>query len=129
MDRDFLIELFAPFGAIDIRRMFGGMSLSADGVTFALVSRGAIYLKADGETIPRFEAEGCSPFQYEMQGKMKTMGSYWRMPERLYDDPDETTEWARVALSVARQSALKKLKPKKPRAASAASPKKRARSR
>jgi DNA transformation protein len=108
MDWDFLTELFAPFGAIDIRRMFGGMSLSADDLTFALVLRDQIYLKADPESIPRFETEGCAPFQYEARGRPVTITSYWRMPERLYDDPDETAEWARVALAVARRAALKK---------------------
>jgi hypothetical protein len=28
--------------------------------------------------------------------------SYWRLPDRLYDDPDELAAWARAALAVAR---------------------------
>jgi DNA transformation protein len=28
--------------------------------------------------------------------------SFWRLPERLYDDPDELAQWARTALAVAR---------------------------
>lgn len=113
MDRDFLHELFAPFGAIDIRRMFGGFGLSVDGVTFAIVAADALYLKADDETIPRFEAEGCAPFQYEMKGQLRIMKSYWRMPERLYDDPDETAEWARGSLAVARRAATTKTEKKR----------------
>ena len=42
MDRDFLIELFAGFGPVAIRRMFSGYGVSADAVNFALVLRGAI---------------------------------------------------------------------------------------
>ena len=108
MDRDFLHELFAPFGAIDIKRMFGGFALSADGLTFAIVARDALYFKADDETIPGFEREGCAPFQYEMNGVMRVMKSFWRMPERLYDDPDEVADWARAALTAARRAALAK---------------------
>ncbi len=108
MDRDFLHELFEPFGAIDIKRMFGGLSLSADGLTFALVSRETLYLKADEETISWFELEGSAPFSYEAKGGPRVLASYWRMPERLYDDPDETADWARAALAVARRAALKK---------------------
>jgi DNA transformation protein len=108
MDRDFLIELFAGFGAVTIRRMFSGYGVSADGVNFALVLRGAVYLRADEISIPRFEAEGCGPFRYEAKGKLRTIGSYWQLPERLYDDPDEVTEWARAALVAAERAALVK---------------------
>ena len=108
MDRDFLIELFAGFGPVTIRRMFSGFGVSADGINFALVLRGAIYLRADAETIPRFEAEGCGPFRYEARGKVRTIGSYWQLPERLYDEPDEVTDWARTAHAAAERAALAK---------------------
>jgi DNA transformation protein len=108
MDRDFLIELFAGFGPVTIRRMFSGYGVSADGTNFALVLRGAIYLRADASTIPRFESEGSTPFQYEAQGKTRTVGSYWQLPERLYDEPDEVTEWARAAHAAAARNALAK---------------------
>jgi DNA transformation protein len=108
MDRDFLIELFAGFGPVAIRRMFSGYGVSADGVNFALVLRGAIYLRADADSIPRFEAEGCGPFSYEMKGKLRTIGSYWKLPERLYDEPDEVAEWARTAHAAAERAALAK---------------------
>ncbi|MEH2477350.1 DNA transformation protein [Nitrobacteraceae bacterium AZCC 2146] len=108
MDRDFLAELFAGFGPVTIRRMFSGYGVSADGINFALVLRGAIYLRADEQSIPRFEAEGSRPFQYEAQGKVRMIGSYWQLPERLYDDPDEVTEWARAAHAAAGRAALAK---------------------
>ncbi len=108
MDRDFLTELFAGFGLVTIRKMFSGFGVSADGINFALVLRGAIYLRADAQDIPRFEAEGCGPFRYEAQGKVRTIGSYWQLPERLYDEPDEVTEWARAAHAAAGRAALAK---------------------
>jgi DNA transformation protein len=30
--------------------------------------------------------------------------SYWRIPDRLYDEPDELAEWARLALAAAKRS-------------------------
>jgi DNA transformation protein len=108
MDRDFLIELFAGFGPVAIRRMFSGYGVSVDGVNFALVLRGAIYLRADEQSIPRFEAEGCGPFSYETKGKVRTIGSYWQLPERLYDEPDEVADWARTAHAAAERAALAK---------------------
>src|SRR5882724_11322953 len=96
MDRDFLIDLFADFGPVTIRRMFSGFGISADGTNFALALRGGLYLRADDQTIPRFEAEGSKPFQYQTRAKTVTVGSYWQLPERLYDDPEELRRWASV---------------------------------
>jgi DNA transformation protein and related proteins len=115
MDRDFLIDLFAGFGPVTIRRMFSGFGISADGINFALALRGGLYLRADEQTIARFEAEGSKPFQYQTSAKTVTVGSYWQLPERLYDDPEELTDWARAALAAAQRAALRK-RPKKRRA-------------
>jgi DNA transformation protein len=106
MDRDFLIDLFADFGPVTIRRMFSGFGISADGTNFALALRGGLYLRADEQTIARFESEGSKPFQYQTRTKTVTVGSYWQLPERLYDDPEELTGWARAALAVAERAAL-----------------------
>jgi len=113
MDREFLSELFAGFGPVTIRRMFSGFGISADGINFALVLRGAVYLRADENSIPRFESEGSKCFQYEMRGKLRMIGSYWQLPERLYDDPDEVTEWARVAHAAAIRASLAKASKKR----------------
>ena len=108
MDRDFLIDLFADFGPVSIRRMFSGFGISADGINFALALRGGLYLRADDQTIPRFEIEGSNPFQYQTRARIVTVNSYWQLPERLYDDPEELTGWARAALAAAQRAALRK---------------------
>jgi DNA transformation protein len=108
MDRDFLIELFAGFGPVAIRRMFSGFGISADGINFALALRGGLYLRADEQTIARFEAEGSKPFSYQTRAKTVTVASYWTLPERLYDDPEEMTDWARASLAAAQRAALRK---------------------
>ena len=109
MDRDFLIDLFSDFGPVTIRRMFSGFGISADGTNFALALRDGLYFRADEQTIPRFEAEGSKPFQYQTRTKTVTVASYWQLPERLYDDPEELTGWARAALAAAQRAALRKL--------------------
>jgi DNA transformation protein len=127
MDRDFLIDLFAGFGPVTIRRMFSGFGISADGTNFALALRGELYLRADEQNIPQFEAEGSKPFQYQTRAKTVTVASYWHLPERLYDDPEALTDWARAALAAAQRAALRK-RPKARKAAKRAA-KKRASSR
>ncbi len=119
MDRDFLIDLFADFGPVTIRRMFSGFGISADGTNFALALRAGLYLRADDQTIPQFEAEGSQPFQYQTRTKTVTVNSYWQLPARLFDDSEELAAWARAALAAAQRAALRK----RPKVRKAAKPK------
>ena len=57
VDAEFIRELFQPFGAVSVRRMFGGAGLFVEGVMFGLVSGGEIYLKADATTVTWFKRE------------------------------------------------------------------------
>ena len=124
MDRDFLIDLFSGFGPVTIRKMFSGFGISADGTNFAMALRSGLYLRADEQNIPRFEAEGSKPFSYQTKARSVTVNSYWQLPERLYDDPDEMTDWARASLAAAQRAALRKRPKGKKRVVKKAAPKK-----
>jgi DNA transformation protein len=102
LDPDHIAELFAAFGAVSVRRMFGGAGVYAEGVMFALVAEGAIYLKAAPGNTEAFEREHCGPFSYATKEGTRQLTSYWQMPDRLYDEPDELAVWARTALAAAR---------------------------
>jgi len=108
MDRDFLIDLFSDFGPVTIRPMFSGFGISTDGTNFAMALRAGLYFRADEQSIPQFEAEGSKPFQYQTRDKTVTVGSYWQLPARLFDDPEELAGWARTALAAAQRAALRK---------------------
>ena len=115
VDVEFIHDLFQPFGPVTVRRMFGGAGLFADGVMFGLLSGGQIYLKADATTVTRFEREQCEPFEYATKNGKRTLTSYWRLPDRLYDDADELAQWARQMLAAARRDATVKPKAGKKR--------------
>jgi DNA transformation protein len=123
MDRDFLIDLFADFGPVTVRRVFSGFGISADGTNFALALRSGLYFRADAQTIPRLEAEGSKPFQYQTRTKTVTVATYWELPARLFDDPEELTGWARASLAAAERAALAK-RPKGKKVAKTAARKK-----
>ncbi|MDA9496465.1 TfoX/Sxy family protein [Bradyrhizobium sp. CCBAU 11357] len=123
MDREFLIDLFADFGPVTIRKMFSGYGISADGVNFALSLRAGLFFRADETTIPDFEAEGSKPFQYSTRAKTVVVNSYWELPARLFDDSAELAQWARAALAAAQRAKVKRPKAKKP-AAKKVAPKK-----
>lgn len=108
MDREFLIDLFADFGPVTIRKMFSGYGISADGTNFALALRAGLFLRADEVTIPDFEAEGSKPFQYSTRAKTVTVNSYWELPARLFDDSGELARWARAALAAAQRAKVRK---------------------
>jgi DNA transformation protein len=105
LDPEFIRQLFAPFGPVSVKRMFGGAGIWSEGLMFGLVFDGAIFLKVDETSIPDFEREGSRPFVYTRAKSRGRVGraslSYWRLPERLYDDPDELAVWARRALAIA----------------------------
>jgi DNA transformation protein len=113
MNADDIVELFAAFGRVSVRRMFGGFGIYADGMMFALASHGVVYLKADAQTSPAFEREAMGPFTYTAKGRGRTSLSYWRIPDRLYDDAEELAGWARTALMVARRAKAPKIKARK----------------
>ena len=102
MDAEFLHDLFGEFGAIDIKRMFSGRGLYARGVMFAIVSRdGAIHFKTDDTTREAYAREKSKPLTFTRKSGQRMVTSYWRLPERLYDEPGELADWAREAVRVA----------------------------
>jgi DNA transformation protein and related proteins len=101
LDPEFIRELFAPFGPVTVRRMFRSAGIFADGVMFGLINDGVIFLKVDAGSIPDFEREGSRPFTYTRGKRGPVALPYWRLPERLYDDPEELAVWARRAFAIA----------------------------
>ncbi len=107
----FLADLLSGFGPVSIRNMFGGAGVYANGVMFAILVDDTLYLKADEASAGAFAAEGKGPFTYRPKGRAAVAMSYWEIPERLLDDPDELIAWARRAHEVA--LAAKARKPKR----------------
>ena len=113
MDAEFIRELFAEFRPVDVRRMFGGLGIYADGVMFALVADDRLHLKVDPADTERFVGESCAPFSYMTKTGARTITSYWRIPDRLYDEPAELAQWAALALAVAQANRSSK-SPRRP---------------
>ena len=105
---EFLREQFAPLGAITMRRMFGKTGVFCDGVMFGMVTENTLYFRVDDENRVTFrEAEAFPPLNYAKKGSTIDL-SFWRVPERLFDEPDELVTWAQAALAAARRVAAKR---------------------
>src|ERR1700720_3759393 len=104
---EFLRELLAPLGRVTMRRVFGKTGVFCDGVMLGMVSDNTLYFRVDEDNCAAFaEAEAFPPLNYQKKGDTIDL-SFWRAPERLFDEPDELLAWARAALAAARRGAAK----------------------
>jgi DNA transformation protein len=105
---EFLREQLGPLGPVTMRRMFGKTGVFCDGVMLAMVRDNTLYFRVDDDNRAIFkEAESFPPLNYEKKGGPIDL-SFWRAPERLFDEPDELVAWARAALAAARRVAAKR---------------------
>ncbi|MBS97321.1 MAG: transcriptional regulator [Oceanospirillaceae bacterium] len=95
-----VVELMQCIGPVTPRRMFGGTGLFLDGLMFALVIDGILYLKADEQTRARFIDQGLEPFTYLRKGKPCSL-SYYQAPEEALESLDVMREWGSQAYGVA----------------------------
>ena len=105
---EFLRDQLAPVGRISMRRMFGKTGVFCDGVMLGMVTDNTLYFRVDDENRAAFqEAAAFPPLNYQKKGSSIDL-SFWRAPERLFDEPDELITWARAALAAARRVAAKR---------------------
>ncbi len=102
---EFVLEQLAPLGQITVRRMMGGYTLYCDGTVFALIARGALYLKADAGNRPTFERRGLPAFQPD-ENQPGTM-SYFLVPADVLESREELAAWAGEAVAAGRRTARK----------------------
>ena len=108
---EFLSEQLAPLGLITMRRMFGKTGVFCDGLMLGMVTDNTLYLRVDDDNRAAFqEAASSPPLNYRKRGETIDL-SFWRAPERLFDEPDELVTWARIALAAARRVAAKRGRP------------------
>jgi DNA transformation protein len=104
----FLQEQLVPLGRVTMRRMFGKTGVFCDGLMLGMVRDNTLYFRVDDDNRAAFkEAESFPPLNYEKKGGTIDL-SFWRAPERLFDEPDELVTWARAARAAARRVATKR---------------------
>jgi DNA transformation protein and related proteins len=105
---EFLRDQLAPLGRVAMRRMFGKTGVFCDGFMLGMVRDNTLYFRVDDDNRAAFkEAESFPPLDYQKKGGTIDL-SFWRAPERLFDEPDELVIWARAALAAARRVAAKR---------------------
>jgi DNA transformation protein and related proteins len=97
-------ELLSGLGPVRVKRMFGGHGIYVDDLFVAIVVGETLYLKADAQTIPQFEAAGCAPFTYTAKGNKRVAMSYRAVPAEAMDSPALMRPWAMLAMQAALRS-------------------------
>ena len=93
-------ELLSGLGTVRVKRMFGGHGIYLDDLFIAIVTGETLYLKADAETTPRFQAAGSTPFVYSAKGRKVSL-HYWAAPVDAMDSPALMRPWAQLAVQAA----------------------------
>ena len=105
---EFLREQLAPLGKVTLRRMFGKTGVFCGGLMFGMVADDTFYVRVDGQNRELFrEAESEPPLNYAKGGRTIDL-AFWKVPERLLDEPEELVVWARAALAAARRVAARR---------------------
>lgn len=91
------MELFASLGNIRARSQFGGYSLSANRVMFALISDGELYLRASHETEEYFCEQGMERLIYRKRG-MAVLLRYFKVSKAQWEKPRALRQMAMLSL-------------------------------
>ena len=71
---------------------------------FGLVTDDRVFLKTDVQSREMFEKEGAAALRYRARDGTDVTMSYYELPERLYDEPEQAAKWAQTAHDVALRS-------------------------
>lgn len=104
---DQAISLFSPLGVIHSRPQFGGYSLSAGKVMFALVAEGELYLRATRENEEKMKTLNMQQFIYHKRG-IEILLRYFQVGEALWQQPGQLIALAEESI-VGMESEKKKL--------------------
>lgn len=103
----YIVDLMQSIGPVYSKSMFGGHGIFLDGLMFALVADGVLFLKADKGIEDEFVAQNLEAFTYEKKGKKMKM-SYYQAPDEALEDSEEMNLWANKSYSAALRAASKK---------------------
>jgi DNA transformation protein len=105
---DFIADILAPLGPVQMGRLFSGHGFKLDGVNFAMLLRSTLFLRVDEALAADMDKAGAKPFRYSTAKRSVTVASYRGVPEELLDDQDQIVDWARRAVAAAKAAPKKK---------------------
>lgn len=104
MDKNDIIDFFAPVARVLTKRMFGGSGIYHQGLIIAFEDSGAFYFKTDAENRALFEDAGAKPFIYTKKNGEQSVMSYFSLPDAACDDHDELRKYISSSLAASRRA-------------------------
>ncbi|WP_445374473.1 TfoX/Sxy family DNA transformation protein [Photorhabdus tasmaniensis] len=87
---------FSSFGRLTRKPQFGGYSLLADGIMFAIIADGELYLRGNGHAEVLFKARGMKNYIYSKKG-VPVILRYYQVVESLWQDQELLSQYAYLA--------------------------------
>ena len=95
-------KYLSTLGNIGYRPLFGGYSLFVDGVIFAMVSDGELYLRACEQCTDYFTKKSAQTLQYFKRG-LPIQLNYYRVDDELWQDRERLIQLSSSALRSAQR--------------------------
>jgi DNA transformation protein and related proteins len=97
---NYVLDQFAHWGAVTVRRMFGGAGLYREGRMFGLIADDVVYLKVDDLSRANFIKAGSAPFNPYPEQNRATVLSYYELPPEVLENRDLLAQWAQRSFEI-----------------------------
>lgn len=95
---EFFLDQLSGWRDVSSRKMFGGVGLYCEEVTFAFIADDVVYFKVNDTNRAQYEAAECGPFKpFKNQ---TTVLSYYELPAEILESREELAEWAEQSLMI-----------------------------
>ncbi|HEY3813111.1 MAG TPA: TfoX/Sxy family protein [Caulobacteraceae bacterium] len=108
-----LKDALAFLPGLEVKRMFGGAGVYSGGLMFGLADDDMLWIKADADNLPAFEAEGLPLFVYRTRDGEQMTLNYRQAPEAVFEDREAARRWCQLGIDAALRAKAKKTSKKK----------------
>jgi DNA transformation protein len=100
--RDYILDQLSGMGEFETKNMFGGTAVLSNGVAFAKIKHGSLWLKVDDGNINDFIERGMVQYTYGKDNSRKL--NFYETPAEVLEEPDTLLKWATKACEAAIRS-------------------------
>jgi DNA transformation protein len=100
--RDHVLDQLKGMGDFETKNMFGGTAVLRNGVAFAKIKHGSLWLKVGDGNIGDFISKGMVQYTYGKDNSRKL--NFYEAPVELLEDADTLIQWASKAYEEAKKS-------------------------
>ena len=100
--KNYILDQLGEIEPFDTKNMFGGTALLRNGVAFAKIKHGSLWLKVDDSNINDFIEKGMPQYTYGKNNSRKL--NFYETPAEILEDSIILIQWANSAYQAAARS-------------------------